>query len=248
VVGFRFVCLLAALGITIFAPSAEAGFFMLMDANGDVSFTDTPPSRNGRKVVVKFFKTGREPIAKTNLHRFSNVYDHIISDAAQKTGVDPLLIKSVIKVESDFNRFTVSSKGAKGLMQLMPDTAREVSVRNVFSAEENIHGGARYLQKMLNKFDGDARLALAAYNAGPTAVDNYGGIPPYQETVRYIAKVLTAYSHLSGYSHPIAQRRVTPYASTYTAPLKSNIYKTMTADGSITYTDKPMGRKVILKD
>jgi soluble lytic murein transglycosylase-like protein len=120
-------------------------------------------------------------------------YGQFINDAAKRYGLDPELIKAVIKVESSFNPYAVSEKGAMGLMQLMPRTAEEMQVRSPFEAKENIMGGSRYLRKMLNLFDGDLRLGLAAYNAGPNRILENGIIPKIPETEKYVKKVMQEY-------------------------------------------------------
>ncbi|MDZ7260805.1 MAG: transglycosylase SLT domain-containing protein [candidate division KSB1 bacterium] len=117
-------------------------------------------------------------------------YQHIIQAASQKYQVDVHLIQAVMAQESSGNPWAVSSKGAKGLMQLMETTAQEMGVRNIFDPRENIFGGTKYLAILLERFNGDISLALAAYNAGPGAVEKYGGIPPYKETQNYIKMVL----------------------------------------------------------
>jgi soluble lytic murein transglycosylase-like protein len=120
-----------------------------------------------------------------------------IVDLASKTyGVAANLIKSVIKTESANQPLAVSGAGAKGLMQLMDSTARDMGVRNVFNAHENVLAGTRYLKGLLQRFDGNEEKALAAYNAGPSVVDRFGGIPPYQETQDYVKKVLKNKSEL----------------------------------------------------
>ncbi|MBF0177564.1 MAG: lytic transglycosylase domain-containing protein [Magnetococcales bacterium] len=118
--------------------------------------------------------------------------EHMIQKAAHHHNLDPALLKAVVAVESDFNPRSVSSKGALGLMQLMPGTAHDMGLANPFNPEQNLRAGARYLKLMLERFP-TLPMALAAYNAGPTCVDSYGGIPPYPETRQYIRKVLEQY-------------------------------------------------------
>ena len=120
-------------------------------------------------------------------------FDDLIRDAAAAHAMDPQLLKSVMLVESGFNPAALSRKGARGLMQLMPATARLYGVRDIQDTRDNINGGARYLNYLLNLYNGDLENALAAYNAGEGAVQKYGGIPPYDETVLYVHKTLTAY-------------------------------------------------------
>ncbi len=118
--------------------------------------------------------------------------DHIAA-AARQVGINPALVAAVVDAESSFNPQAVSSAGAKGLMQLMDGTARGLGVANSFDPMQNLLGGAKFLQGLLNRYGGDLAKALAAYNAGPGAVDRYGGVPPYAETQRYVPKVLAAF-------------------------------------------------------
>ena len=140
-------------------------------------------------------------------------YDAIIDRHAVAYGVDPVLVRAVIQVESDFDPQCVSNRGARGLMQLMPETARRYGVRSIFDPEENIRGGVRYLGDLLGMFHNDLPRALAAYNAGEGAVLKYAGIPPYSETMTYVKRALTVY-----YGQPYGQ--ATSFAGNRNAKLK----------------------------
>jgi len=123
-------------------------------------------------------------------HRLAGPYAEMIHRAAQRHGLDPVLLTAVAEVESGFDPQAVSRKGAAGLLQLMPETAQRFGVVNSFDPGQNVEGGARYLQWLLTRFSGDEQLALAGYNAGEGAVDRYQGIPPFPETQRYVVRVL----------------------------------------------------------
>lgn len=121
-------------------------------------------------------------------------HDYII-EAGQRHQVDPALIKAIIQAESGYNPKAVSRQGAKGLMQLMPDTAKELGVQDIFDPQHNIEGGVKYFRFLMDEFDGEVRLALAAYNAGLYKVKKYDGVPPFNATRRYIQKVMKYYRH-----------------------------------------------------
>lgn len=120
-----------------------------------------------------------------------------IKKASEKYSINPELLRAVIKQESNYNPFAVSSSGAQGLMQLMPDTADALGIENPWDISQNIDGGARYLKEQLDAFSGDLRLALAAYNAGPGSIAKYNGMPPFAETRNYVEKVLEYYLQYS---------------------------------------------------
>ena len=126
-------------------------------------------------------------------HKKERLFHPIILQAASRHEIDPALVKAIIMAESGYNPNAISQRGAKGLMQLMPSTAEALGVEDVFNPEQNISGGVRYFKKLVNRFDGDIKLALAAYNAGSNKVRHYQGIPPYKSTHHYIEKVFKYY-------------------------------------------------------
>ncbi len=164
--------------------------YVCRGANGSLSFTNVPSTGDCKEHVERpRFATSITP---TRTRRTSSL-DEYIQFVGVRYNVDPHLIKAVIRTESDFDIFAISEKGAQGLMQLMPGTARDLQVRNPFDALQNIDGGTRYLRQMLDTFNGNLKLSLAAYNAGPGAVKRAKGIPSYSETQDYVIKVLEYY-------------------------------------------------------
>ena len=167
----------------ICSPSS-ADIYRYQDKNGVWHFADIQKD-TGYKLYL------RTP--KKRATQYIKEYEGIIVQASRRFKVDPSLVKALIKAESDFDSRAVSHKGAQGLMQLMPETADAMEVANPFSPEENIFGGTRYFSLLLERFENDKTLALAAYNAGPEAVESYGGIPPFPETESFVARVLDYY-------------------------------------------------------
>jgi len=182
--------LLFALALLTLLPSAAmADIFVWTDDEGVSHFTNVPSSAKYRL----FIKERDRIHFRSGLCLSQPELEAYIDEAAQRYDIDRALVKAVIKAESGFDHRAVSKAGAQGLMQLMPVTAREVQCIDVFDPQDNIQGGVRYLRKLLDLF-GDARLALAAYNAGPEAVMKHRGVPPYGETRTYVNRVLKYYS------------------------------------------------------
>lgn len=177
------------------------GIYKYVEKDGTIVYTNVPPrgasARQARKVEGEFRPAPElsaparvTPNSKSKLTEF----DEIIDEMAVKYRMPVNLVRAVMHAESAFDPNAISHVGASGLMQLMPATAREMYVKDIFDARENIEGGTRYLRVLANEFDGDMVKMVAAYNAGPDAVRKYGGqIPPYPETQAYVRKVLSLY-------------------------------------------------------
>lgn len=196
--------LLAALAIPI---ASEATMYAYLDANGNRHYMDIPD--RGEKIKILAAKLNghraRRPATKAIYASLKIVpmvdhatLDGYINTVAAEHNVDPQLVKAVIKTESNFDSMAVSPKGALGLMQLMPGTARDMQVNDPLNPLENIHGGTKYLRQMLATFNGDLRLSLAAYNAGPGRVTPNGMTVYIPETQQYVARVLDNYNLLTG--------------------------------------------------
>ena len=178
--------LVSLLGVVLALPgNLPAALYAYTDEYGVHHFTNVPTDPRYKLVERRTFS----PL----LSRCITKYDQDIQAISNQYQMDPTLIRSVIRVESGFNPMAVSVKGARGLMQLMPETAQDLRVANPFDPKENIRGGVRYLRYLLDLFDGDLILALAAYNAGENAVLRYQSVPPYPETRAYVQRVLALY-------------------------------------------------------
>lgn len=181
--------------LVIMGTQAHGAIYRYVDEEGVVHFSNVPTNPK-YKLYLKEEGDRKPPQSykKPSYYSIESMdYDRIIQEAAKRHGVDSALIKAVIRAESDFDPGAVSQKGAMGLMQLMPGTANDLAVLDAFDPRENIDGGVRYLKELLESFQNDLKLSLAAYNAGRDAVLQYGTIPPYEETRQYVRKVLDFY-------------------------------------------------------
>lgn len=181
-----FFCLLMA------PYAAHSDIYRYVDEDDIVHFTDAPTDKRF-KVFMRDLKKDKE--LRTKLRYASSVnpaeFEQLIKACSVKYGVNECLVKAVIHAESGYNPNAVSSKGASGLMQLMPGTAKSLKVADRFNPKDNVEGGVKYLRFLLDTFRGDVSLAVAAYNAGLSKVAKYGGIPPYNETRTYVNRVLS---------------------------------------------------------
>lgn len=189
-----FILLVSTLAMAGGAHSERGSIFVFREADGSIRFTNRPPPKGVKAEVFTSKGKGLSYYSFSKTSRggkvFPNIYNTIIQSAARLHQIDAELIKAVIHVESAFNPRAISPKGARGLMQLMPGTARDLGVPNSFSPHQNIHAGAKYLAQLLKRHQGNVQYALAAYNAGPEAVSRHGGIPPYTETINYVRRVM----------------------------------------------------------
>jgi soluble lytic murein transglycosylase-like protein len=171
-------------------PSTAFGdIYRYIDENGVMHFTNAPTSSS--QEFKLFLRESRKKSSRSWYYR--NKYDDLISDASERFGVSFPLLKAIIKAESDFDPQAVSKKGAMGLMQIMPQNFKLLGLKDPFDPSQNINAGTRYFKQLYDRFNGKLALSLAAYNAGPTAVDRYKTIPPYEETEEYVRRVLKFY-------------------------------------------------------
>ena len=181
-----------ALGVLTYVPPVFADVYMYQDKNGVLTFTNVPNHTGYRRVLRS--STNQLPVPGLR----SASYDDLILTASGRHSVDANLVRAVIKTESDFNAAARSHKGAMGLMQLMPDTARLHNVIDAYDPGENVEGGVRHLRMLLDRYQGNLELSLAAYNAGSAAVERHKGIPPFAETKEYVRRVLRFYDSYRG--------------------------------------------------
>jgi soluble lytic murein transglycosylase-like protein len=183
-IGIFSLALIVLLGVVL---PVEADIYRYIDENGVMHFTNVPTSS------IQKYKLFIKEKSQITQQYSTKKYDALISEASERYGVSFPLLKAIIKAESDFDPHAVSKKGATGLMQIMPENFKPLGIRDPFDPWENINAGARYFKQMYDRFKGKLALSLAAYNAGPTAVDRYKTIPPYEETEEYVRRVLKYY-------------------------------------------------------
>lgn len=166
--------------------------FFKYQKDGAVAYSDRQPKKSAYEVIVYTSCYACNPLSRVDwrgIRLHTTEFTYLITQAAKKHGVDPSLVRAVIHAESNFNPLARSRKGAMGLMQLMPGTAKDMGVSDSADAAQNIEGGVKYLAYLLKRFDGSITMATAAYNAGPGAVEKFRGIPPYEETKTYVFRV-----------------------------------------------------------
>lgn len=186
---FVFCAVLMAISLSVLVGSLQADIYRYEDEDGVVHFTDIPTD-NKFKIFMRDIKKDKSLRTSFKMAGDPAEFESIIDAHAKQYGIDKSLVKAVIAAESNYNPRAVSKKGASGLMQLMPKTAESLKVADCFNPSDNIRGGVRYLRFLLDTFKGDVSLALAAYNAGMSNVAKYKGVPPFNETRNYIAKVM----------------------------------------------------------
>ncbi len=230
----------------------EAQVYTRKSANGVVEATNVPDASDYRLTYP-----GKGTLIHSRGFRrsYSGQFDSHIAAAANTHNVSPDLIRAVIAIESEFDQFAVSSKGAQGLMQLMPSTARQLGVGSPFDARQNIFGGAQYLRSLLDLFHEDLDLALAGYNAGPNAVARYRGVPPYRETRAYVQKVQGLYgggfrtptpssTNTAAYYAPAPRAQAAPARPTKLVPARPRVYYRWNDSGGVlhvAHTPPPEG-------
>jgi len=218
------------------ASTASSDVFKYIDENGVTCYTDAPLGKKNQKIISE--KSNKVIPDKKKVEKPLAVnadYSSYVQKSAQKYEIEPELIHAVIRTESNGNHKAVSKKGAMGLMQLMPSTANDMNVGNPFNPEENIDGGTRYLRYLIEKFNGNVTLALAAYNSGPKTVEKYGNVPPITETRQYVDRVLSLYNGKKQYalSGLVENNQVA----------QAPIYKVVLEDGTILFTNSTLERK-----
>ncbi len=225
--------------LVLWAVPAHGQIVSYLDTNGKRVFinSDPVPARPSKTQILRTAATGIAP--RTTQTSFAESpemsaaeqanrekIEQMIREVSDRYRVDPALVRAVIQTESNWNTSAISRKGARGLMQLVPGTAQQLGVNNAFDPKQNLDGGVRYLHTLLERYNGDLDKALAAYNAGPGAVDRAGGVPQYRETREYVRKVTDSYFRPGSDRLPRAFQQRRP------------IYRAVDADGRVVFTNE----------
>jgi soluble lytic murein transglycosylase-like protein len=203
---------------------AAAQTFRLVAPDGTVHYTNAPRDPAYQRMGIALPRVPE--VARAVAVRDTGGYLHHVRNASVRYGVSEKLVTAVIRAESDFNPRAVSPKGARGLMQLMPQTASLLGVRDSFDPAENIDGGVRHLRRLIDRFSNNVPLAVAAYNAGENAVTHYRGIPPYPETQGYVQKVMLFFNGGVGLDSTLA-------------PIVHTTYRYTDGEGTVVYSNQP---------
>ncbi len=224
----------------LLASTAYADVYKYTDESGVICYTDAPFGKKSERIIKDQQAVEQQVAEKEEASQSTPAPDYgsYVRSAASKYEIEPELIHAVIKTESNGNHRAVSRKGAMGLMQLMPTTANDMNVSNPFNPEQNIEGGTKYLKSLIAKFNGDLTLALAAYNAGPKAVEKYGSVPPISETKQYVKKVFSLYKGKRSYDVTDAVRD----AVKDVLPKQIPISKVVLDDGTVLFTNSSLSK------
>ncbi|MBI3593126.1 MAG: lytic transglycosylase domain-containing protein [Nitrospirae bacterium] len=216
----------------------QADIYQYTSDDGVIFFTNTHPGANA-KLVVREGKSSRRHAKKSNrVYVNREVFHNVAEEKAKQHNIDPRLVKAVIRAESNWNPDAVSPKGALGLMQLMPATASVMGVGNPFDPAENIDGGIRYLKYLLEKFNGNLTLALAAYNAGPRMVEKNGVVPSIPETVAYVKRVMAYYTGDTGTALKVSSQEIQKEIKREFSRIKRFVLE----DGTLFFTNTYLAR------
>ena len=215
------------LWLTLFFPVgsiATAAVYQFTDENGSLHFTNVPTDPQ-YQMIRPPDDSGSSPGSAKRKKYTAADFEKLVADRSQRHGMDPKLVEAVIQVESEYNPRAISRKGAQGLMQLMPETARDLGVQNPFDPAQNIDGGVRHLRYLLDFFGWDLDLALAAYNAGVDRVLKYKEIPPFVETQMYVKKVKKTYDRKP--------------SSLFPPPRREIVHRVISETGDVVFTNTP---------
>lgn len=221
-----------ALILSLFPAVLSAQIYAYKNKKGSVVFSNIASRADARVVRAT---SASQAARQVNLQNFLT-YAPLVEEVCTQQQVDPKLVHAVIQVESDYNPRSLSSKGARGLMQLMPETAARYGLSDIWDPRQNIQAGVKHLKYLLELYQNDLPLALSAYNAGANAVDRYGGIPPYRETRNYVRKVTSLYQGAGSFPTASASAASPRTVSGDSSPAQKTIYKYRDSQGKLCYS------------